>query len=83
MQFGFKFFAVIQKTHAGKSLQLSLPSASIRFLQPFEVTDLGADSDNFDIRNFADDLEVHGQMMLFSIIRYKLECERLICFRSY
>ena len=57
MQFSFKFFTVIQKTNAGKPFQPAPTPIAVGLLQPFEITDIAADSDNFDVFNFAGDLE--------------------------
>ncbi len=57
MQFSIKFFAVIKKTNAGKSFQLPPTSRAIIFSQPLEVTNFVADSDYFDVSDFADDFK--------------------------
>ncbi len=57
VQLGIKLFAVIKKSDAGKTFQLTPTPIAISFPQPFEVTNTASDSNRFDAFNFADDFK--------------------------
>jgi len=77
MQFG-KPYSTAPKTHFGYSFQLSPATLSIRSSQSRNVSNFVADSDDFNIADFADDFEVHQRSIKSAVLtRFKEDTERL------
>lgn len=59
MQFS-KPNSIIAHTHPSHAFELPPSASAVRFPQPFDVSDPGADRYGFNVNDFANDLKVHS-----------------------